>query len=595
MSGWLAVRSARVDADLLGPARPRIGGAVAEWMSDDGLTAMLAWRRSSGEHRYSGRLFPGAPGGRIAWVGLCVEDGGESTSDALEVLHSPTAQALAGLNGEFAAAVLSPSGDLVAYTDRHGHYPVYLVRAPGLVAASTDASVAIAFLDRVRFDPEAVDLLLRCGELLEDRMPLEDIQLLPAASSVRLLPGATPRPTRYWRLRHAPDAALGLEEAARGMGERLRAASRRIEATGARLVAPLSGGLDSRLIVGLCEKPERVPTFTWGAAGCRDRAYAELFARRVGSPHRSLDLRPEDYPGVWARGVAAAGGCVGIRDMYVLPFAPLLAEAGDVALNGLAGDAFLGGNFLKRSWLGAGSLEELAAETWAWRTPEPEISLTAGLVEGGPPPDRARETWARSLRARDEGGRPVETLVDWLLENRIFRFTNAGTQLLRTAVESWSPFFDRDVVDLLVKVPLEARLKHRFYFAVLRAACPAAAAVPWQRTALAPRWGFAASLAALAFHRGARVLGRYVGVNPFPGQAVASTADWFRGPWAAPAAALLFDERTLERGLLRPDGLRRLWDAHQAGVDASRALGVAIGLELFARHVVDGILAEKQG
>ncbi len=594
MSGWLAVRTTRLEADVLAPARARVGGDVSEWKSEDGLTALLAWRRTSGEYRYAGRLLPGAPGGRIAWIGLCLEDAGEATSKAVELLRAPTDAGLAGLNGEFAAAVSSPLGDLVAVTDRHGHYPVYLVRGPGLVAACTDPSVAYGLLDRVRFDPEAVDFLLRCGELLEDRTPVKDVVLLPAASSVRLVPDAPLRPSRYWRLRHAPDPALDLEDATLRLGERLRAASRRIERTGARLVAPLSGGLDSRLIVGLCESPERVPTFTWGEEGCRDLRYAELFARRVGSPHRSLELRAEGYPAVWARGVAAAGGCVGVRDMYILPFAPLLAREGDVALNGLAGDAFLGGNFLRRAWLGARSLNELAEASWTWRTPEPEITLTAGLVHDGPAPGAAREAWTRSVRARDDGGRPIETLVDWLFENRVFRFTNAGTQLLRTAVESYSPFFDRDVVDLLVKIPLEARLKHRLYFEVMRRVCPAAAAVPWQRTAIAPRWGFAAALAALAFHRGARAVGRRVGVDPFPAQAVASPADWFRGPWAEPARALLFDERTLERGLLRPEGIERLWKAHQAGADCSRALGVAIGLELFARNVVDTIPAEKR-
>ena len=594
MSGWLAVRTSRLEDDLLAPARPRVGGSVAEWKSDDGLTALLAWRRTTGEHRYAGRLFSGLAGGRIAWTGLCLEDVGETTCEALDVLRAPTDARLAGLNGEFAAAVASPAGELSAVTDRHGHYPVYLVRGPGLVAASTEASVAYAFLDRVRFDPEAVDFLLRCGELLEDRMPLKDVVLLPAASSVRLIPGAPLRPSRYWRLRHAADPALDLKEATVLLGDRLRAASRRIERTGARLVAPLSGGLDSRLIVGLCERPERVPTFTWGEEGCRDLRYAEMFARRVGSPHRALELRAEGYPAVWARGVAAAGGCVGVRDMYVLPFAPLLAREGDVSLNGLAGDAMLGGNFLKRAWLAAGSLGELADASWTWRTPEPEISLTAGLVQDGPPSGAAREAWTRSVRARDDGGRPIETMVDWLFENRVFRFTNAGTQLLRTAVESYSPFFDRDVVDLLVKIPLEARLKHRLYFEVLRRICPDAAAVPWQRTALAPRWGFAAALAALAFHRGARAVGRSFGVNPFPAQAVASPADWFRGAWAEPARALLFDERTRERGLLRPEGVARLWAAHQAGADCSRALGVAVGLELFAREVVDAVPAERR-
>ena len=590
MSGWLAVRSARPEPDLLGPARPRLGDAD-EWKSEDGRVALAAWRRPAGEFRYSGRLLHG---GRLAWVGLCLEDAGESTPDAVDLLRAPTRQGLAVLNGEFAAAVVDDAGELEIVTDRHGHYPVFIARAPGVVAASTEPALAAAFLERPRFDREAVDLLLRCGELQDERTPLENLTVAPPASRLRPRPDGPSRVERYWRLRLDPDPALDLDEAARLVGERLRAALRRLEASGARLVAPLSGGLDSRLIVGLCERPERVPTFTWGAPGCRDVRYAELFARRVGSPHRSFDLSPELYPPVWERGAAAVGGCVGARDMYILPFAPVLAEAGDVALNGLAGDVILGGNFLRDAWLRAERLEDLAEDSWRWRVPDAESALTMGLVADGPPGGSAPELWRRSLLARNDGRRPMEVLHDWLIENRIFRWTNAGTQLLRTSLESWSPFFDRDVIDLLVRVPLEPRRKHRFYLSVLNRACPAAAAVPWQRTALAPRWGFGAALASLAFHRGMRMVGRRFGVEPFPDQAVASPADWLRGPWADPARALLFDERTLDRGLFKPDALRRLWSSHQAGADVSRALGVAMSLELFARDAVDAPAALRR-
>lgn len=595
MSGWLAVRSTRLDADLLAPARGRASGAVSEWTSDDGLGALLAWRREAGEHRPSGRLYPGAaPGGRVAWVGLCLENGGDSTAHALELLRGRDGEGLDVLNGEFAAAVASPSGAIDVVSDRHGHYPVFIVRAAGLIAASTDPSAALAYLERPRIDREAADLLLRCGELLDDRAPLEGVSLLPPASWARLDPDAGLRPSRYWHLRHEADPSLGEAEAAAAVGDALRRALRRLEASGARLVAPLSGGLDSRLILGLCERPERVPSYTWGTPGCRDLRYAALFARRIGSPHHAFELRPDPYPAAWARGVSAVGGCVGVRDMYILPFAPTLAEGGDVALNGLAGDAFLGGNFLRSAWMKAASLDALAEASWRWRAPEPEASLTAGLLADGPPAGHARELWIRSIRDREDGRRPIEILVDWLLDNRVFRVANAGTQLLRTAVESWSPFFDRDVVDLLARIPLEYRQKHRLYLATLTRACPAAAEIPWQRTGIAPRWGFGAALAALAFHRGARVVGRSFGLDPFPAQAVASPAEWFRGPWAPAARAILFDERTLERGVLNPDALRRLWSAHQDGVDASRSLGAAISLELLAREAVDVSCAERR-
>ena len=111
MAGWLLVwtqgesqpdptcweRSAR--------AAVRYGGAFSDLRQ--GRAALGVWRRGSGEFPASGTMasFPGA---QVAWLGQCVEDGGDASPQAMSVLAADRFDeaAAARLNGPFAAAVI---------------------------------------------------------------------------------------------------------------------------------------------------------------------------------------------------------------------------------------------------------------------------------------------------------------------------------------------------------------------------------------------------------------------------------------------------------------------------------------------------------
>jgi asparagine synthetase B (glutamine-hydrolysing) len=598
MSGWLIVRTEQgVALDQAAWSRAleaASGQALEKWSTPDGRTMAAAWRRDSGEYRESGRLHRKTGSPRcVAWVGACFEDSGETTTSTIEHLREGEvfAARAASVNGAFAAAVIEgDTGALQLWTDRHRQYLVHLARGEGWVAASTEMGAVLPFLARPRLNLPAIDLFLRVGEFIEGQTPVAQVEVLPSATGLRVAPGVPESARRYWKLEHRADAGISFDAAASEIGARLSASVRRVEAAYPRLITPLSGGLDSRVILGLCRVPERVPSVTWGVPGCRDRDYAERFAARVKSPHESFSFDPAAYVPAWPVGAAATGGCFPVRDMFVLPFVPGLSQKADVALNGLAGDAFLGGNFFKTSWNEERSVDALAEASWRWRVPDEEEEWTAALLKGAVDPGQARQAWIRSI-AGWGSARPIEVLNDWLLENRVFRFTNCGTQLLRLGLESYSPFFDRDLVEYLRRVPLEYRARHRLYIRMLQVACPAAAEIPWQRTAIPPGWGATAALASLAAHRVLRAVGKRVGVDPFPRQRVASPADWLRGPWAEPARAVLFGERSRDRKIVAPDALVRLWDAHQAGRDLSRCLGAALALELFCVKFLDRLPA----
>ncbi len=592
MAGWLVVWArnelppdpARWESSL--KSALRYSGSAVEHRR--GRVALAAWHRDSGEFPQSGTIAENA-GTQVAWVGQCVEDCGDTTTRAISLVSGEAFNdsLIAALNGPFAAAVIRHNPfEVRVITDRYRHYPVYVHLGSKVVVASTEMRCIVPWLDKVALDRDSVDMLLRCGELIDGMTMLEGVELLPPGTVLSDC-GGGPYHRRYWTLRHDGSAAGTLDASAELLSGRLKTAVRRLDSVTPRLGITLSGGLDSRLILDLCERPERVPSFTWGLPGCRDITCASRFAALVQSPHTVKHWVLEEFPPLWPQGVDVTAGSFGIESMYMLPFVPLLASACDVVLNGLAGDVFLGGNFLKYSWLDAQDIKRLAPAVWRWRVSEDQDRLVDGLTQRRFGDSAAVERWAASIIAR-EGARPVERVNDWLFENRIFRYTNGGTMLLRTGVESHSPFWDRDFVDAVVGVRINHKFKHRLYLEVMKRAAPRAASVRWQRTNIKPALGYWANLTSMASHRIATKVGATVGIKPFKSLAVADPACWFRGAWKKSAEEIIIDDRTLQRGILNADAVSALWNAHQTGRDHTRQLGALIAIELFARQVIDG-------
>jgi len=593
VAGWVVVWTqpgGRVDAArwqrTLTAAR-RGATQVEESVTLD--VAIAAWRRPQGEFPQSGRILRSGADCAVAWLGQCLSDDGDETGAAVQLLAGtvPALDKVAELNGPFAAAVVQRTPRTVTvWTDRYRHYPVYVHRRDGMAVASTDLRVLRPWLAAPQLDLAAIDLMIRCGELIDRMTLLRDVEVLPGGLCLQ----ETGRETReriYWRFEFRADHTLDLETCAAVAAERLTAAVRRINAVTPQLGVPLSGGLDSRLILGLCMDPRRVPSFTWGTPGCRDLTFAAEFAAQVASPHEGRFWDPPGFIPLWSDGVARTGGATGVHEMYTLAFLPVLARHCEAILDGLAGDAMLGGSFLKRSWLAERDPAALAQTSWRWRVTPEQDAWADRLLGGRRLPTAACERWCDSIVC-GPAQRPVERLNAWLFENRVFRHANCGTMLLRAGVESHAPFFDRNVVDLLLRVPLEYKLRHRLYLAVLKRACPAATRVRWQRTGLPPAWGYWPNLAARAWQRGLRMSLKPLRFEPFPRQAVACPDRWFRQEWRAAAEQVVLGERALERGLFDPVALRDLWHAHQNGADFTQQLGVLVAIELFARLMLDG-------
>jgi asparagine synthetase B (glutamine-hydrolysing) len=296
---------------------------------------------------------------------------------------------------------------------------------------------------------------------------------------------------------------------------------------------------------------------------------------------------PNAFPTVWPLGVDLTAGGFGIESMHMLPFVPLLASSCDVVLNGLAGDCILGGNFMKHSWLAERDITRLGRAVWRWRVSESQDGLVDQLTARKAGDTTASERWATSIAAR-EGARPIERVNDWLYENRIFRYTNSGTMLLRTGVESHAPFFDRDFIDSVIAVRQEHKFKHRLYLEVMKRVAPRSASVTWQRTNIPPGWGYRANFAAMAFQRVATKICTPLGIDPFKSLTVADPPGWLRGSWQPHVNNILMSNQARHRGLVDQDSVQKIWTAHLDGGNYTRQLGALTAVELFARQVIDG-------
>ena len=591
MAGWLIVWSrddsqpdaARWERSARAAARY---GEVAFTEHRRGRIALAAWRRESGEFPASGTMAVAA-GAQVAWLGQCVEDSGDATAPAMSVVSADQfdAASAARLNGPFAAAVVRADPfEVRVVTDRHRHYPVYVHHGRGATVASTEIRCVIPWLERADLDADAVDMLLRCGELIDRQTLLKGVEMLPPGT-VLSDSGQGCAERRYWSMRSdgAGEPASPVDQLAGA----LKTGVRRLEAVTSHLGITLSGGLDSRFILDLCEHPERVPSFTWGLPGCRDIVCASRFASLVRSPHVVKHWEPEAFPALWSRGVDLTGGSCGVDIMYMLPFVPLLASACQVVFNGLAGDALLGGNWQKSSWLTEHDIEQLGRTVWRWRVPEAQDRLVDRLTARKPGLSSAGERWTASIAAR-EGARPIERLSDWLVENRVFRTANCGTMLLRGGVESHAPFFDRDFIDVLTRVVADRKFRHRLYLQVMNRAAPRAASVTWQRTNVRPSRGYYANLTAMAFQRLATQACKPFGYTPFRDLQVADPAGWLRGPWRKAVDDVILSDSFLHCGLVNPDVVRETWRAHLDGADHSRQISILVAVGLFARLAAGG-------
>lgn len=505
------------------------------------------------------------------------------------------------LDGAFTIAIWDRSRQCVILAnDRFSLYPTYYAVQPGrLVFAPEVRGAACAPFVLRRLRMASVAEYIRFQHLLEDHTFHEDILRFPYASIGRLdLRSGEWTLRRYWdwdRIPYSPD--IDLQEAAEETGRLLR---RSVEERSSDHLRPgvfLSGGLDSRTILGMMKPREQpVVTATFGQKDSRDVHYAQQIAEAMNTRHLWFEMRGGD----WVRAnvdlhFKLTEGFHTWNHMHAINMLPHLQPMIDYNLSGWDGGMVMMGIELNHSPrppfnypiddlalltdIYQGSIRRF---TWPGLTDVEERLLLDTNISR--PIIGAAFDSLRHKFGRYQGFRQNNRAEYFFINNNCYRLLGNMVVKQRAWVEVRTPFWDYGLIDFIYQLRPEMRSNLMLYRTVITRETPDLARIPFDKQELLPSVEPIHHVHALAVK-----VRRRLGLFPRRHTLYADYENYLRHelrPWAE---SILFDKRLAERGLFNMDYVRSLMARHMSGREEWTIGKIAplITLEMVLREYFD--------
>lgn len=479
------------------------------------------------------------------------------------------------LEGVFGLALWDGQrGCLLVANDRFGLIPTYYAHYDGKLVFAPEVKGILAdpAFDK-KLDLTGVAQFFRFQRLLGDHTFFEGLHLLPYGSLLRFDQASnTLDVSHYWDFDQVPawPAGATFDEAVAETGRLLRRAVEVRTQGKHRIGVYLSGGLDSRTLLGLASQIcPPVVSLTYGVPNCRDAYYAKRIARRVGSPHHFFP----QLDGRWIRDevdfhLEVTEGFTTWVHGHAGPTLSPARELIDVNLTGFNGDQLLGARVVDHARPAVNAVDDLdfasclfhhCNQDFCW--PGITEAEEKFLFSDGFYPlvcDRA----FRSLMCELDRLKQFDYVrrLDYLTAiHQGTRLSNLNLVYQRAYFEARYPFCDYVLVDFVYSLPLEYRLGDRLYLAVINREIPQVTWVPRdtdERLLTERRWIREAHGLWQKLHR--RVTGQLRTIHEDP-------EGWLRRDLRDWAEELLFAPRTLERGIFNPAFLRSIFERHMSG------------------------------
>jgi len=412
-------------------------------------------------------------------------DPGDELASLHELLRSPDwFDLLAKLNGSFLIVAYDERADrLRLISDRFASRVCFYAWRDGVFHFFSHLHYFLKLGFRSEIDLDFLVQYLTFKWIIGKKTTVEGAFRVPPGSVLEIgADGVQSRRYWAWCYDESRDDLDDPAEAARELGERLlKAVERRLRGKG-RVLVPLSGGLDSRGILGAvleCIPADRILAFTYGTPGSLDYEIGRLVAQSAGVPHRALDLSaPHDYQAEFLRRTLETDGMVDQIRNYPSDYEPLLDFSRD-ALVGFMGDMLLG-HCLPEDPEAERPADEIAALRPALRLRRYVAAETVSRLVG----KDLEECDRIVMRLMAEGNEGNDHrlagnyMLRWDFPNRQCKFVIEQTFLLRELFNYLPPYIDRDFVDFALAVPIPWRQNQRLYKSMLITRFPKLFALP---------------------------------------------------------------------------------------------------------------------
>jgi asparagine synthase (glutamine-hydrolysing) len=484
------------------------------------------------------------------------------------------------LEGVFVLAIWDrPRQELIIANDRFGLYPLFYACYDGkLVFAPEMKGILCDDAFPRRLDLTALAQYIRFQHLLGERTFFEDIQLLPNASLlVYDLSTASCSVEPYWTFDGIPyRPEVRFDEAVEEVGRLLRCAVQRLSGDAYRPGVYLSGGLDSRTILGIVER-RPVISLTYGTRNCRDVYYARRIAKAVGSDHHWFDL-PD---GEWVREhvdfhLDLTEGFHSWIHAHGISTLPQARQLMDVNLTGWDGGTVMGHPDSVEP-LQVSAVDDAALitrmfylfnqkYTWPSITEAEESLLYCEPIHKevqGLACDSFRAETSRFLSYRSDVRGEY-----FYIYNHCRRLTHNMVTFARSHVEVRFPFFDYGLFGFLYSLPALVRGGRTLYRAVIQRETPRLAYIPYDHDESLPTpQPLIYGTHALTVKLKRRLNQHLWSIFPEHCTLYADYENYLRGELRDWAEDILFDRRTVERGIFNPTFLRSLMARHLSGLE----------------------------
>ncbi len=464
---------------------------------------------------------------------------------------------------------------------RFGLYPTYiaqvgqrLIFAPEVKAILVDPEVDRSLRD------DSVAEYVRFQRLLNTKTFFNSIEVMPPASIVTYdLQDGNCSTKQYWAIRNVPlqPASITFDEAVEEGARLLRQAVSRMSAGNERLGVYLSGGLDSRCLLGMIPRPaSQIHTFTFGQPDCLDVYYGDLIARTAGTQHHHHAF----HNGNWIKDyfdlhINLTEGFQPWLHMHGISMLPEVRAEVDVNISGLGDFIWEDETFFPPAIIRAP--DDIAYHEWLFEYYNQKYGWP-GITEA-----EERSLFTETFYSRVEGlafaslVKESEAFAGLPYIQRLRAFNNINhfnRDLLyhvvygRSHVEYRLPYFDLDLHTFCYSLPLEPGHDRDLQLAIIAKELPEMARIPRASNELPITY----KNQSLTVHRATNRMKRMVNqrvkpIFPVRSSLYADYEGWLRTDLREWAEAILFDEQTLSRGIFKPDALRSLMKRHVAGVE----------------------------
>ena len=334
-------------------------------------------------------------------------------------------------------------------SDRSGSRPSFYygrkdeLRVAPTVYALYESSGCLPTVD----DASVVEFLLT-GAYRGRYTLFRELYRLPQAGILEIDEQGNRQISRYWRLRFKPQEASE-EELISRCDEVLRQAVTRTLTAVPNAVLGLSGGLDSRVVLGYIRDSgaREIPVTCYWERGTKgdDSEVAKGLAKKLGLPIISYEFDMGEF--IETAEFAVMQADCGAEVIDSAPLARLWGKLGEQFTGFINGDECFG-------WHGLISSKRAAFTEIRWYRLQ-QASRLADLLHREARRELEKKIDQRLNELADEGGvMSPNDLKDWLYyEERLGKMLNAFTASRLMDLEPLRPLIDEDVIDFVSSVP----------------------------------------------------------------------------------------------------------------------------------------------